>query len=243
MTFRPLRKPANNKLTAMMQVRNEENRYFEEVLDHLTGFADEIVIVDDASSDRTVDICRRYPKVVKLVELTESKFREEWKLRQLLWEAAAATDPDWLLAIDADEIYEDKTKHRIHELINQDRYDWVGFRFYDFWGGTTYYREDEYWNIHKRHTMTLVRYLPEYHYFYPKREHHVSRLPLSCGALPGHGSELRVKHYGWAGGEEERHRKYVRYMEMDPEGKWGSLEHYRSILDPDPHLVEWKEEP
>lgn len=44
------------------------------------------------------------------------------------------------------------------------------------------------------------------------------------------------------GFKEERYRKYLRYMELDPKGEWGSLEHYRSILDENPTLVAWKEE-
>lgn len=71
--------------------------------------------------------------------------------------------------------------------------------------------------------------------------HHVPRLPLSYAALPGFLAELRVKHYGWALSPEELRRKYERYMDFDPEGLWGSLEQYRSILDEHPRLVEWQE--
>jgi hypothetical protein len=50
-----------------------------------------------------------------------------------------------------------------------------------------------------------------------------------------------VKHYGWAVSPEELRHKYSRYLELDPEGRWGSLEQYQSILDERPHLIEWKE--
>lgn len=78
--------------------------------------------------------------------------------------------------------------------------------------------------------------------FFPKMDHHVPRLPLSYSVLPGFLTELRVKHYGWAISPEELRRKYSRYLELDPEGRWGSLEQYESILDEQPHLVEWQEE-
>lgn len=226
----------------MMQMRNEANRYLELVLENLSQFVDEIVIVDDASTDNTVQICKSYKKVVRVIELPESRFDREWELRTTLWKSVETTSPDWLLAVDADEVYEDKAKEQIRNLIDQDEFDWVGFRFYDFWGGLTHYRDDEFWNLHHRHTMTLVRYLPGYHYFYPRFDHHCPRLPLSYQVLPGHLSDLRVKHLGWAGNEEERYQKYLRYLTIDPNGIWGNLDQYRSILDPDPNLVEWKEE-
>ncbi|WP_018131910.1 glycosyltransferase [Effusibacillus pohliae] len=237
-----IRKSQDNRLTAMLQVRNEADRYLPMVLDQLSQFVDDIVIVDDASTDGTVRLCKSYQKVTRLIELTESHFDREWELRSLLWQVAVSTSPDWLLAVDADEVYEDRVKEQIAGLINQDQFDWVGFRFYDFWGGLTHYRDDALWNIHRRHTMTLVRYLPGYHYFYPKLMHHCPRLPLSYCVLPGHRSDLRVKHLGWAGSEEERYQKYLRYLSIDPDGIWGSLAHYQSILDPNPNLVEWKEE-
>ncbi|SFT24879.1 glycosyltransferase [Paenibacillus sp. BC26] len=239
---RPLRKASGNKLTAMMQVRNEAGRYLEAALADLSEFVDEIVIVDDASDDGTPDICSSFPKVKLLVRLEQPLFGEEARLRQLLWEAALRTEPDWLLSIDADEFFEQKAKSQIRGLIDQDRYDWVAFRMYDFWGSLAYYRDDPLWQLHKRHTMMLVRYLPLYSYFYPAWNHHVPRLPITCSALTGFQSELRVKHYGWAGDDAQRKAKYDRYMQNDPRGEWGSLEHYASILDPQPHLVRWQED-
>ncbi|WP_227872165.1 glycosyltransferase [Paenibacillus albus] len=239
---KPLRKPSGNKLTAMLQVRNEAGRYLEAALADLSALVDEIVIVDDASDDGTPEICRSFDKVIRLVELKEPLFGQEARLRHLLWEAAVQTEPDWLLAIDADEFFEKKAQTQIRQLIDQDRYDWVGFRMYDFWGSLAYYRDDELWKLHKRHTMMLVRYMPQYSYFYPAWDHHVPRLPLSCAALQGIGSELRVKHYGWAGDEAARRAKYERYMQLDPQGQWGSLAQYASILDAQPNLVRWQED-
>ncbi|MEC0371483.1 glycosyltransferase [Paenibacillus chibensis] len=237
-----IRKAKDNRLTAVMQVRNEEEGMLEEVLEDLSRYVDEIAIVDDASTDETVALCRKYPKVKHLMTLPQSHFDREWLLRKQLWELACSTDPDWILAVDADEIYEDKAKAHMRELMDQDQFDWVGFRLFDLWGDRTHYREDEHWQIHRRHTRTLVRYIPGYHYFYPPMDHHVPRLPLSYAALPGFLAELRVKHYGWAVSREKLNEKYARYMERDPDGRWGSLAQYRSILDDNPRLVEWSDE-
>lgn len=164
----PLRKTSGNRLTAIMQVRNEAGRYLEQVLEELSEFVDDIVIVDDGSTDNTAQLCLSFAKVKKLVTLQSSLFNREWELRQTLWELAVSTNPDWLLSVDADEFYEESAKREMRRLIDQDVYDWVSFRLFDFWGGTTHYREDEHWNIHTKHTRTLVRYLPTFHYFFRK---------------------------------------------------------------------------
>ncbi|WP_077624191.1 glycosyltransferase [Sediminibacillus massiliensis] len=238
----PVRKKNGNKLTAILQVRNEENRYLEEVLSDLSSYVDDMVIIDDASTDRTVEICRSFPKVKEVVELESQLFSKEWELRSRLWQEACKYEPDWLLSIDADEVFERSFKKKVQFLINQDQYDWVSFRIYDFWGGKTHYREDEHWNLHKRHTMMLVRYLPGFPCYYLKKDHHVHRLPLSYQTLKGCMTDIRVKHFGWSGDETDRHNKYQRYMKMDPQGRWGNKEQYLSILDRSPKLLEWKEE-
>jgi glycosyltransferase involved in cell wall biosynthesis len=164
-------------------------------------------------------------------------FKYESLSLQLLgrWEEAGAAAREGVA------IFPDYTKAAMRELINQDEYDTVSFRMYDFWDSVTHYREDEWWNLHQRQTMTLARYLPGYHYAYPKRAHHAPRLPFTYSALPGHDTDLRIKHFGWAGSSEERQAKYDRYMKLDPLGQWGSLAHYASILDPNPKLIRWQE--
>jgi cellulose synthase/poly-beta-1,6-N-acetylglucosamine synthase-like glycosyltransferase len=81
----PLRKASGNRLTAMMQVRNETGRYLEQVLEELSEFVDDIVIVDDGSTDGTVRLCNSFAKVSKLVTLEHSIFGREWELRKTLW--------------------------------------------------------------------------------------------------------------------------------------------------------------
>lgn len=130
----PLRKTAGNRLTAMMQVRNEAGRYLEQVLEELSEFVDDIVVVDDGSTDHTAQLCRSFAKVTKLVTLETSLFNREWELRQILWDLAVSTNPDWLLSVDADEFYEEAAKREMRRLIDQDVYDWVSFRLFDFWG-------------------------------------------------------------------------------------------------------------
>lgn len=237
-----IRKQHGNKITAAMQIRNEADRYLQEVLEHLSLYVDEIVIVDDNSTDASLDICKKIEKVVRISELKENMFENEIDLRKHLFEEVRKTKPDWILFLDADEMLEDRALYELRPLIEQDQYDWVGFRLFDFWGCRTHYRDDQYWKAHRYYDPLLIRYIEGFPEVWREQPVHTGRFPLSYYyGLPGTVSSLRVKHYGWAGDEDERKRKYLRYMKTDPDGVYGSLQQYQSILDPSPNLVKWEE--
>jgi len=235
-------KSQDNKLTLAMLVRNEADRYLTQVLKHAAQYIDEAVILDDASEDNTVEVCRDILQGIPL-HLVSNKspcFYNEINLRKQLWDLTISTNPDWILCLDADEVFEDRVKQEIRLLINQPYYDYYAFRLYDFWS-PTHYREDKYWEAHKYYRTFLIRYQPRFLYKWKESPLHCGRFPVNITDLPGAVSRLKIKHLGWAT-PEDRLKKYQRYMEQDPEGKYGIMEQYRSILDPNPNLVEWEEE-
>ncbi|NLT95451.1 MAG: glycosyltransferase [Clostridia bacterium] len=234
-------KDRDNKLTLAMLVRNEANRYLPEVLKHASEYIDEAVILDDASEDNTVEVCRNILQGIPL-RLTSNAypgFHNEIALRKQLWELTISTNPDWILCLDADEIFENRVTDEIPLLINQPYYDYFAFRLYDFWS-PTHYREDKYWEAHKYYRPFLIRYQPRFPYKWKESPLHCGRFPANITDLPGAVSQLRVKHLGWSTAED-RLKKYQRYMEQDPQGKYGIMEQYQSILDPNPNLIKWEE--
>ena len=113
------------------------------------------------------------------------------------------------------------------------------FRLYDLWD-ESHYREDEYWSAHQTPRPFLIRYVPGIQYEWRETPQHCGRLPLTIYSFPGKSSELRLKHFGWAK-KEDRLLKYDRYLQLDPDAKYGWREQYASILDENPHLVSWEE--
>lgn len=235
------RKSAGNRLTVSMVVRNEADRYLARVLEDAATYADDFVIIDDASEDNTVEVCRRAVgrRPVKLVRNRTSLFHHEIDLRQQQWRETIATKPDWILFLDADEIFEEAARTEISSLINQDRFDVIAFRLFDMWD-QEYYREDQYWSAHKVYRPFLIRYQPDFTYRWRETAQHSGRMPANVLDLPAVRSELRLKHFGWAD-PADRQAKYDRYMRLDPEGKFGVLGQYRSIMDPNPRLIKWQE--
>ncbi len=232
------------RITLAMCVKNEADKYLRRVLESAREYIDEAVIIDDASTDSTPAICLDILKdiPVHIIRNVESKFSHEIDLRRQMWSEVVKTDPDWILVLDADQIFEDKFKDEIQYLINRDDVDVINFRLYDFWD-EEHYREDPYWEAHKRYKTFMVRYKKDFNYVWADNQmtpQHCGSFPANVLTLPGGYSQLRVKHYGWAK-HEDRVAKRKRYAQLDPDGKYGSIEQYDSALDENPNLVKWVE--
>lgn len=229
------------KLTLTMVVKNESQRFLRQVLLEHRKYIDEAVIIDDGSTDNTADICREVLNGIPLhlVRNEVSKFSNEAELRMQQWEAVIATDPEWILSLDADEVFEARFARDIGLLLQEEACDLFCFRLYDFWDDN-HYRDDKYWRSHQSYRPFLLRYRKEFSYVWNNSPQHCGRLPENIFELPHQLSNLRLKHLGWSR-PEYRLDKYLRYMLLDPDGQYGWKEQYQSILDQQPKLIPWVE--
>lgn len=229
------------KLTLAMIVKNEAGRFLRQVLEEHRKYIDEAVIIDDGSTDDTPDICMEVLDGIplRLIRNTESKFSNEYELRTQLWREVIQQDPEWILTLDADEVFEGRFIQNIGDLLRNTRSDLLCFRLYDFWD-EEHYREDMYWSSHRSYRPFLLRYNKDFPYTWNQSPQHCGRLPENVFQVPHELSNLRLKHLGWSR-PEFRVSKFARYMHLDPEGKYGWKEQYLSILDPQPNLVRWVE--
>lgn len=229
------------KLTLTMVVKNEGRRFLRQVLQQHRKYIDEAVIIDDGSTDNTADICREVLEGIplRLIHNDISKFSNEAELRKQQWDEVVKSKPEWILSLDADELFEERFAGDIGSLLCEESSDLFCFRLYDFWDDN-HYREDSYWRSHQSYRPFLLRYREEFPYVWNESPQHCGRLPENIFELPHQLSNLRLKHLGWSR-PEFRLDKYLRYMLLDPEGIYGWKEQYHSILDPHPNLVPWIE--
>ena len=85
--------PEKIPLTVVIIAKNEEAN-IEEGLKSVYGWADEIIVVDDLSTDKTVEISKKYAKVITRKMENEGIHRN--------WAYAQAKN-SWVLSLDADE--------------------------------------------------------------------------------------------------------------------------------------------
>ena len=230
------------RITLSMIMRNEANHYLRQMLEEAKHYITDAVIIDDASTDNSVAICQEVLAGIplKIVHNEESKFSNEIVLRKQQWQETIQTNPDWMVFLDADQMFEPRLRQDLRMLVANTNVDVFSFRLYDLWD-QNHYREDSYWQAHQSYRPFLVRYRPDIPYTWERET------PQHCGSFPttvlkfiGMISPYRVKHYGWVK-EEDRIAKYERYKKLDPDAKYGIREQYESILDPHPTLIAWQD--
>jgi glycosyltransferase involved in cell wall biosynthesis len=97
-------------LSAIIITYNEE-RNIERCLSSLSGIADEIVVVDSYSKDKTAEICQKYN-----VKFLENHF--EGHIQQKNFAISCASN-DWILSLDADEALSETLRSSILKIKNQ----------------------------------------------------------------------------------------------------------------------------
>lgn len=100
------------KLSAVILTKNSENLIVD-CIESLREVADEIVVIDDNSTDRTVELAAR---LGAKIEIYKDKERDFSKMRELGLKKAKYT---WVLYIDSDERTSKELRESIKEIKNE----------------------------------------------------------------------------------------------------------------------------
>ncbi len=219
-------------IAVVTMVRNEAGRYLRSALAAWSAFADEIVALDDYSTDGTFELLRATPGVRAFTGDPEHvAWGNEWHSRRLLWDAALESKCDWLLWLDADMVPAADPR----ELEARD-VDALAFRLYDLWRiderGRHWYRVDGQWQAHKHPRVWMIRRPAAQTWQWNARGLHCGHLPLNYTpkrtlVAPVQHSLL---HYGYADAldrETKRHAYCSNAQLLSPQ----EYSHAASISD------------
>jgi len=199
-------------IIGLAKIRNEE-KIIKETLDHwgkiCTGG---LYIIDDASTDKTVDICLAHPSVNCVLEERHwdpDREKSEWRLRQRILERAQqdAKPDDWFVYFDADErLYFDNWELLFNKSVGA-----IACRLYDIYITP----EDKNESDHNQRKWvgpefrTIVFFFRNSPYLrYNKPDQRIVDLPGDCktviaGIVKHFGKGLSVEHW------EETCRYYI----------------------------------
>jgi len=105
------------KIVAMYRIKNEE-RWIKKSLEAASEVCQEIVILDDCSTDNTVEICKKNSNVVEIHERKEPLPLDESRDRKEVFMMALKRNPDYVLSLDADQILAPNSKEILNEELN-----------------------------------------------------------------------------------------------------------------------------
>lgn len=112
-------------ISAVVVTKNEQDK-IEKCLQHLT-WADELIVVDDNSTDKTQQIAKKYAETI----YTHGGDIEHPVTSNKNFGFSKATK-DWILSIDADEVVTEECRNEIRAKIRENKYDAFYFNFKQF---------------------------------------------------------------------------------------------------------------
>ena len=111
----------NNSLTAIILTYNEE-KHIERCLSSLKGLVKRIVIIDSYSTDKTLDLIKKYK-----ADVFQNKFKNQ--SNQINWALSKIKfDTTWIIRVDADEYLTNNLKSKLNEILKKNtEFDGVSF--------------------------------------------------------------------------------------------------------------------
>ncbi len=179
------------KIVGLMRIKNAILTIVE-TLYNLSELVDEIVIVDNGSTDGTLKIYSQFPKVVDVIK---TKGFHEGRDKHLAHQLARKRKPDWMIYLDADEVFESTFTRTKLEKICRGNHDAIGVRLFHFWLSKKFYRVDD--DYFLRYTATpFPRIFKNTNYIYFDQDKRIHTW-FAKGYKHLKTTKYRIKHYGY----------------------------------------------
>lgn len=237
------------KIIATVRTFNE-SRHIEQWCKSYSTFADHLLIADGGSTDNTIELASKYPKVQIrnypfTVQLKDGTFRNpDGPHVQFLVDWATEIGGDWIVHQDCDQRPNKILKEHARELLEWTDKDFVQITQIFLWGKDKYFRDLSFMGGDWRQGLWAWRLSTELKI--------LDRMPHYMFSLDGQeptdinktGRELNVQppycfmHYGWQTEEEtQEHINYYRRTGLIPQ-----MAHPLGFGGEPVPLLDWMEE-
>ena len=197
-------------LVGMMRVKNED-RWIERVATSILPACNRLIIFDDHSTDRTVEICRGLGSKVEVIESPYAGL-DEARDKNYLLARAGSLAPEWILHIDGDEEMEPGGCEEIAHLITRpDGPDAYQFQILYLWDREDQIRVDRWYKDFRRPSLFRARRGQQFR-SNNGAGFHCGNIPSGMNSCGNCG--VRLRHYGYMM-REDRIRKYEWYNAPD----------------------------
>ena len=208
------------KIVGVYKVKNE-SRFIEQSLKSVIDICSDIVVLDNNSSDDTVEICSGFDKVDIIEEKRDLPY-DEVREKNIILEKARKLDPDFILAVDGDEIFMPHASEILFEelsTIHPDS-DVLEFQFLTLWDDVNTIRTDGIFGYYWQKRLLRMKNQP-YSLLFVENDNPGN---IHCGSIPpssvGFDNQAKssVKIFHLASLDDEvRQRKYGFYTKTDPD--------------------------
>lgn len=192
-------------------------------VEHLPGyfrsvavFADAVIVLDDGSTDETLDIAASTPLVSDVLRNEPRSGYAGWNdgaNRRRLLQAAKKLDPDWVVFLDADERLDEEDGLALAAAMSGDALPGCAYGFQHFRMWDEALADPDFRWIYRMFSGDRRYHLPDI-------KLHFNPVPLEIPSLAWIRTTIRVRHVG-ADSIEAVQRRIRKYEEVDPQGHHG----------------------
>lgn len=194
-----------------VQIFNElEKGNLRRFLEHFMPLVDELFVYDDGSTDGSYEFLQQYTSHILRGQVND--FCSEMEHKQQLLEYMSYFDPDFILWLDADEVFSANMTERLNELCEQcvvENLNGVAFREINLWRSSSWERLDNLYGV--GWYSRLWKCYPGMKFHNAEKEGlHQWCYPYSENSRVLCTNDVSVIHYGFASNESIL-RKYLSY--------------------------------